>query len=74
LDADRFDALTRRLHATSNQRLTRRGGIALAVAGVLLPVPGAAAGCKRQGITCKKPAECCSDACQKFGKQKKCWC
>jgi hypothetical protein len=77
LDADRFDALARCMHAASDRRLTRRGGIALAVAGFLLPTPAAAAGCKRQGITCKKPAECCSDVCQKpykGAKQTKCWC
>jgi hypothetical protein len=75
VDADRFDAFVRRMHAASTRPLTRRGGFALAVAGFLLPMPGAAAkGCKRQGIKCKKPAECCSDVCQKIGKQKKCWC
>lgn len=74
MDSRRFDALTRQLHHHATRRATMRKSLGFTVASVLAAWRSAEAACKNQGAICKKPAQCCSAVCQKFGKKKKCWC
>lgn len=74
VDSNRFDLLARHLHLHATRRATVHNGLGLAAVSMLAAWRATEAACRQQGAICKKPANCCTDVCQKFGKKKKCWC